>query len=260
MIAARLSKRVKALRLSGLDAYFDLLGSTRGSDELPNLLSALTTNVSHFFREEHHFEILRKQIIPELKSKIKSGDRVRIWSAGSSNGQELYSIAMTLLEEFPDFHKSDFKLLGTDIDPAVVSTANQGHYLNNQLKGLSDTRLKRFFVTDGDGKGATVSSELRSCVNFKILNLIRDWPMRHPFDVIFCRNVVIYFDEATQNRLWSRFESIMKPGAWLFLGHSERVQDMSKRNLRTAGITAYRRAPIDVSAKTVKEQDGIQWH
>lgn len=241
MISARLTKRVKELNLNGFDAYFQLLESSRRMEELPNLLSALTTNVSHFFREEHHFETLKNDIIPDLKNKSKAGEKIRIWSAGSSNGQELYSISMTLIEAFPEVHKYDVRLLGTDIDPKVIETAKKHRYQKSQLKGLTEDRVKKFFTPTEDDNIVQVCDAVVKNVSFRELNLISDWPMKHKFDVIFCRNVVIYFDEATQRKLWSRFEKVMKPDAWLFVGHSERVQDTSNSNLKSAGITAYRK-------------------
>ena len=244
MIAARLAKRVKTLNLRSLEEYFSLLKSDTLENELPHLLSALTTNVSHFFREEHHFEMLRTTVFPELASRAAKGDRIRIWSAGCSNGQELYSIAMTLAEILPNSANYDVKLLGTDIDPNVIQTAARGDYSESQLKGVPSKMRSTYFANHEAGGGAMILDSLKRNIQFKRLNLIGDWPMKYCFDLIFCRNVVIYFDEKTQERLWIRFEDILKEGAWLFIGHSERIQDLSTLSLRSSGITAYQKLNV----------------
>lgn len=257
MISARLAKRVRALRLVDLGSYIELLESSKGVEELPNLLSALTTNISHFFRENHHFQALRNEILPTLEDRARKGERIRIWSAGCSRGQELYSVAIVLAEAFPEFPRFDVKLLGTDIDPIVVAAARAGRYPVAQTKGLSNEQLDRHFTSDGDH--VVVREEMRRLITFRELNLISDWPMRHPFDVIFCRNVVIYFDSQTQERLWSRFEDAMKPSAYLFLGHSERVQSLEGRQLKSVGITSYRKTETSETMPSPK-QDGSKWH
>jgi len=239
MISSRLQKRVRALKLNSIEEYCRLITSDQGKSELPNFLSALTTNVSHFFREEHHFQSLRNDVSIQLLNKVSSGQEVRIWSAGCSNGQELYSIAITLLEKSEKFLSPLVKLLGTDIDPNVVSAATRGIYSQSQAKGIPDSILKKYFKSDNNGHHH-VSEKLKSLTTFKELNLISGWPFKRKFDVIFCRNVVIYFDEKTQDELWKKFQLHMNIGGWLFLGHSERIQNLSNLNLKNAGITTYR--------------------
>lgn len=241
MISARLSKRVKSLRLADLDAYFEVLNSSQRAVELPNLLSTLTTNVSHFFREDHHFRTFSEEIIPDLVTRAKADEKIRIWSAGCSNGQELFSTAIALSEGFPDFLKYDVKLLGTDIDQKVIETAKLGIYEKTQMRGVSSERAQKFFSNDPLNHRFKVNKELLKAVTFRKLNLIQDWPMKHPFDVIFCRNVVIYFDEETQTRLWRRFSDVMKPNSWLFLGHSERIQESQENSFEPWGVTTYRK-------------------
>lgn len=247
MISSRLDKRVRTLKLESLESYFRLLESSKASKELPHLLSALTTNVTRFFREAHHFETLRTQIIPELHSKAKKGECLRIWSAGCSSGQELYSIAMVLNEGIPNFHRYDVRLLGTDINHAVIATAIRGTYSKIQLSGLPKAYLKTYFETNEDATEHRIKPKLKNQVTFKKLNLIEHWPMKCKYDVIFCRNVVIYFDEATRNQLWERIEKFMKPGAWLLLGHSERIEGPELYKLKACGVTSYRKLPLETS-------------
>ena len=242
MVRTRLARRLRALQLTSFEAYCEVVKNPAEKEELGIMISALTTNVSHFFREEHHFDLLRETVIPTLMAKSKSGQRIRIWSAGCSNGQEPYSIAMTLIEEgFPG--NADLKILATDIDPNVVAHAKAGAYPEQMMSGLSPDRRERFFEKHSDRNGDVwrADTTLREWVSFRQLNLLHDWPMRGAFDAIFCRNVVIYFDQPTQDRLWQRFAGILNPDGWMFLGHSERVSEASLHLFANKGVTSYRR-------------------
>ncbi len=240
MIAARLAKRVKTLGLKSFEEYLCFLQSDGKNTELLGFLSALTTNVSHFFREEHHFEFLKQNICSEIKSITSKGGKYRVWSAGCSTGQEIYSILMTFSEELRDLSKIDIKFLATDIDPEVVEYAKTGIYSNSQAKNISESRINAHFLKNEDGD-YEISERLKKMVTFRRLNLLTDWPMKSKFDVIFCRNVVIYFDEKTQNDLWRRFSEILNTGGYLFIGHSERIQDPRSYSMEAAGITTYRK-------------------
>jgi len=240
MIASRLAKRLRALDLESFDTYCAHLGAGEGAAEITHLISALTTNVTHFFRERHHFGLLREDILPELRQRAAVGDPVRIWSAGCSDGQEAYSIGITMLDAWPEAARSGLRILGTDIDTKMIRKAQAGRYPARQLEPVErDLRQRYFGPAESDGTHS-VTSELRAMIRFNNLNLIGPWPMRTRFDVIFCRNVVIYFDAETQNRLWPRFAECLKPGGWLILGHSERVPDTADMPFRAAGRTAYR--------------------
>ena len=243
MISSRLAKRLRARGLPTLASYCELVQGSQGSDELPFLISALTTNVSHFFREAHHFDMLKNNVLPELFSTQAAKRPIRIWSAGCSNGQELYSIAMTVLDVCPDAAARDVRILGTDIDLKVIEHARRGIYDDNQISGVPDDYLKRYFISNSKPKEAIheVSQDLRSLVRINHLNLVHQWPIKTQFDVIFCRNVVIYFDEELQERLWQRFSDALRPGGWLFIGHSERVAGDSTRELTSCGLTGYRK-------------------
>lgn len=246
MVHTRLARRLRALKLSSYKDYCALVESQGGKAERLELISALTTNVSHFFREDHHFDRLRSDVFPNLRKTIEQGGKVRIWSAGCSNGQEPYSIAMALLESGPLPNSADFKILASDIDPKVISFARNGIYDDHMISGLPEIHRTTFLTQLGSSQAPKwqVNPNLKKMVTFRELNLMQDWPMRGTFDVIFCRNVVIYFDEKTQDQLWRKFARVLSPGGWLFLGHSERVSDNNAAELPSVGMTAYRRAPF----------------
>ena len=242
MVQSRLRPRVRSLRLNGFDEYVALLKTESGRDEMRHMISALTTNVSHFFREAHHFDFLAERCVPMLRRKITSGDRVRIWSAGCSNGQEPYSIGMHLVDLVPELASADFRILATDIDPKVISFARRGIYAEKDVGVISEKLLNTFFERTGTSGEYRVVDRLRSMIVFNELNLMRSWPMKGKFDAIFCRNVVIYFDGATQEALWPRFADMLAPNGFLFLGHSERIANVDEVGLVTVGPTTYAHA------------------
>lgn len=242
MVRTRLARRLRALKLPDFESYCSYVESADGDAELGMMISALTTNVSHFFREDHHFKTLKETILPGLIDKARHGEKIRIWSAGCSNGQEPYSIAMTLQEaSLPS--NIDIKILATDIDPNVVAHGRAGLYPSTMATGLEPPYRDKYFereIVNADEQWRA-KPELKSLISFKVLNLLQPWPMRGKFDVIFCRNVVIYFDAPTQDRLWNRFADILKPDGWLFLGHSERVSHGAMRHFKSSGLTTYQR-------------------
>lgn len=241
MVQSRLAKRLRALDLPDYDSYLALVESEAGQDERRRMISALTTNVSHFFRESHHFETLRGEVLPPLLATARAGGRVRLWSAGCSNGQEAWSMAMTILELMPNAAEMDLRILATDIDPLVLEKGRSATYDAQMAAGVDPAQRKRFF--EPAGEQLRLVAPARKLVSFHELNLHAPWPMRGPFDAIFCRNVVIYFDSAAQDRLWHRFAEVLAPGGWLFVGHSERVPVAPASRFVTAGITTYRTPP-----------------
>lgn len=249
MIQSRLRHRLKAVGAETFDAYAAYVCSDAGIKERIEMISALTTNVSHFFREKHHFDILRTEVLPAAMKTLRSGGRFRIWSAGCSNGQEPYSIAITAQELMPEIAKLDFKILATDIDPKVVEFARAGKYPHRLVGGVPESLLKKYFASteSADETVHQVTPTLQSCIAFRELNLLSRWPMTGQIDLIFCRNVVIYFDAETQNSLWPRFKQILATNGRLFLGHSERISDPPSAGFRNVGPTAYQR----VSAQPV---------
>ncbi|MFP1644886.1 CheR family methyltransferase [Pontitalea aquivivens] len=243
MVQSRLAKRLRALGLTDFASYLALVTSDRGAEERRRMVSALTTNVTHFFREAHHFETLRTKVLPPLLQHARARQRVRLWSAGCSSGQEAYSIAMTIADlAGPDLDRLDLKILATDIDGDMVARGTAALYDAASIEGVPDAMRQRFLTPEAGG--FRVVPALRAMVSFRELNLHDRWPMKGCFDVIFCRNVVIYFDAPTQEKLWARFETALTPGGWLFVGHSERVPLRANGALRTAGITTYRRDEI----------------
>jgi chemotaxis protein methyltransferase CheR len=235
MVYSRLSRR---LRETGHQSFKEYLGSLESGDgpEWQEFVNALTTNLTSFFRESHHFEILGSH----LKSVV-NGRPWRIWCSASSTGEEPYSIAMTAVEALGD--RGDFSLIASDIDSKVLATAAQGIYRIDGLKGLSDERRSRFFLR---GRGAStgfarVKSALQSKVQFVNVNLIRgDWPFNESFDLVFCRNVMIYFDPPTQRGVLERIHRAMAPGGLLFVGHAENFSE-SRDLFVLRGKTVYER-------------------
>ena len=243
LVYSRLAKRLRALGLQSFKDYCALVAGQEGVDERQQMLAALTTNVTRFFREPHHFEHLAQEVLPPLLDAAKRGGKVRIWSAACSSGQEPYSIAVTILNLMPDAAEYDIKILASDIDPNMVATGREGVYSQDLVAGISREHLTRWFQpaqTDRGDKAWRVGEAMRSLVAFRELNLIGDWPMKGKFDAIFCRNVVIYFEEATQSRIWARFLPLMNRGARLYIGHSERVTGPAVQQLAGDGLTTYK--------------------
>lgn len=242
---SRLSKRLRTLRMGSFSQYCALVESEAGQEERKHMLAALTTNVTRFFREPHHFEQLKQTVLPGLIERARLGGRVRIWSAGCSTGEEPYSLALTLLSMLPEANKYNIRILATDIDPNVLATARRGIYRAEGIANIPDAIPKdQYFKPIGDGSQAEASPALKDMITFNELNLVRQWPMGGPFDVIFCRNVVIYFDEPTQSALWQNYARILGPDGWLFIGHSERVFGPAADTLTTAGITSYHKGGV----------------
>lgn len=239
LVYSRLTKRLRALKMRTFKQYCAHLESKGGKEERKQLMMALTTNVTYFFREPHHFETLKNDVLPPLIRKAKSGGRVRIWSAGCSNGQEPYSIAMTLLSLMPDAAKYDIKILATDIDERMITHCRSGVYSDSIVKVVPDHLKSKYFSKNDADNSWSISSEVQKVISFKELNLLRPWPIRGTFDVIFCRNVVIYFDEETQQPLWGRFASVMAPESWIMIGHSERITGPSEPMFESKGVTTY---------------------
>jgi chemotaxis protein methyltransferase CheR len=239
LVYSRLAKRLRVLGLRSFRDYCVLIDGVEGVDERQAMMAALTTNVTRFYREPHHFDHLRDKVMPELAAKARAGGRVRLWSAACSNGQEPYSMAMTVLDVLPEAAELDVRILATDIDPNMVAEGAAGVYSDDLLAPVLAASRKHFAPVAGAPGRFSADATLRRLVAFKELNLIGDWPMRGRFDVIFCRNVVIYFDDATQERVWGRFTPILNPGGVLYIGHSERVTGPAAQQLQPAGLTTY---------------------
>jgi chemotaxis protein methyltransferase CheR len=232
----RLVRRMRSLKLSSFADYLRLVEDP-SSEESGKFLNALTTNVTELFREEHHFEILANRVVPEVLGARAS--KLRIWSAACSAGDEPYSIALTLSKSSA-LSQLDVRILATDIDTDILEQARRGVYAVERISKLKPEFRSCFQRGIGSNAGsARVHPDLKSLVTFKQLNLMDSWPMTGPFDVIFCRNVFIYFDNQTRERLVKRFAALLRPGGYLFLGHSESPSANSTPSLKNCGRTAF---------------------
>jgi len=240
LVYSRLARRLRVLGLDGFRSYADLIEGPEGGAELGFMISALTTNVTSFFREPHHFALVRDQALPALADRARDGGRVRLWSSASSTGEEPLSLAMTVLEACPEAGRLDIRILATDIDPVVLDHARAGRYRRADIAVFASARRARWFEPDGDEHVRAVAA-LRDLVSYRQLNLVGDWPMKGPFDAIFCRNVAIYFDRQGQERLWTGFARLLPPGGHLCIGHSERLSGPAVALFRPVGITAFTR-------------------
>ncbi|MFB2549688.1 protein-glutamate O-methyltransferase CheR [Ensifer soli] len=242
LVYSRLSKHIRNLGLRGFRDYCALVSSPEGAAARRDMLSHLTTNFTRFFRENHHFEHLKGEVLPGLIERAKNGGRVRIWSAACSDGQEPYSIALTVLGLLPNAADYDFRILATDIDPKILAAARLGAYDAGALETVTPAMRKQWFeeVETGGRQKWRIHDRVKRLITFNELNLMSQWPFKGQFDVIFCRNVVIYFDEQTQMRIWSRFAGMLVQGGHLYIGHSERVSGDAKGLFDNIGITTYR--------------------
>ena len=240
LVQSRIARRLRALSIPNCRAY--IVYVENNDPELKELISVLTTNVSSFYRENHHFEFLNETVIPNIRKRLNDGDNVRIWSAGCSSGQEPYSIAMELLKAFPSSTEKELLILASDIDPKILVKAKQGIYSAQELSPVSSADRAQFFTpVIGSDNTYQANSDLKKIIRFRELNLHGTWPMQNAFDAIFCRNVIIYFDDAHQTELWPRFRNQLVPNGFLFLGHSERIQDSENTGFKTSGVTIYQR-------------------
>jgi chemotaxis protein methyltransferase CheR len=217
LVHSRLTKRLVALSMDNFEEYFELIGGSGGKQEIVWMLDALSTNKTSFFRENQHFDFLRDNVLPHLREK-----RLRIWSAACSSGEEPYSIAMLLAESLPNFKTWDIRILGTDISTTVLNKASNAVYSEDILDPVPAAwRAKYFTIENKNERTWRVLPELRKLMSFARLNFMESFPMRGPFDVIFCRNAMIYFDKKTQEKLVQRFYELIAPGGFLFVGHAE---------------------------------------
>ncbi|WP_018873526.1 protein-glutamate O-methyltransferase CheR [Thioalkalivibrio sp. ALJ16] len=237
LVYSRLKRRLRALGLESFDRYLDRVeGGDAG--ELEEFINALTTNLTAFFREAHHFEMLAGPALTSMRKRNPEGP-LKIWSAGCSTGEEPYSIAMTLAEAEGI---GQARILATDIDSRVVQHADAGVYDAQRVTGIPRDRQRRWLLRgSGANEGRVrIRDELRSMVHFRQMNLFDDWPIKGPLDAIFCRNTLIYFDKPTQKQLVERFARLLRPEGFLFIGHSESLFRVTEA-FRLLEQTVYRR-------------------
>lgn len=240
LVHSRLSKRLRENGLTHFSEYLALV--RRDAKERAAMVVALTTNHTHFFRENHHFDHLRSHVLPLLKERVQQGKKIRIWSAGCSSGEEVYSIAMTLAGETAAsaawLKQGDVRLLATDLAPHVVQAVAAGRYSASSAEPIPASYRKQWLRDEGAGM-YQVSPDLTSLVTARVLNLFEPWPMRQSYDVIFCRNVMIYFEDPAKAELEARFVDMLAPDGMLYIGHSERLIGPAAAHMRTVGQTIY---------------------
>jgi chemotaxis protein methyltransferase CheR len=226
LVKSRLAKRLRELGLDSFKAYMEYVERDGSGRELAIMVDSLTTNKTSFFREPQHFDFLRQRVVPNLRNRA---DGIRFWSAGCSSGEEPFSIAILLREEMPDVDRRDVRILGTDISARVLAKAREAIYDEETLQNLPPLLVRKYFtcVRTTPQRGYLVNESVRSLVRLARLNLMGPWPMKGPFDVIFCRNVMIYFDKPTRETLVQRFWKLLAPGGHLFIGHSESLTGLS---------------------------------
>lgn len=236
---SRFSRRLKELNLNTFHEYCEIVRSGN-KQEITHFANAITTNLTSFFREAHHFDRLIDEVMPKLLQK--STRRIRIWSAGCSTGEEPYSLGISILKKYPGITNWDFKILATDLDSKVLQTASDGIYKSQGLNTLDDPTIAKEWFKAGTMNGVEcvqIVPKVRDLIQFKKLNLMdQEWPMKGTFDVIFCRNVVIYFDHVTQQKLFSKFSKLQNNGDYLFIGHSETLKGF-KTDYKNTGRTVY---------------------
>ncbi|MEM9909923.1 MAG: protein-glutamate O-methyltransferase CheR [Pseudomonadota bacterium] len=240
LVQSRISKRMRELKISDFACYRQLLESRINRNEETKLLSVLTTNVTSFFRENHHFDYMKEDIRLRIDQRGHLESPIRIWSAACSSGQEVYSITMSLAEVCSQHKFVRFQVLASDIDPLMVESAKMAKYSLEQLNcipsNLSDRYTQRV-----DANVFKVDQRLVEKVEFKTINLIQLQKKTDFYDYIFCRNAAIYFDQETQSSLWDNLADALRVGGQLYIGHSERIHGRAKEKLQNCGITAYRR-------------------
>lgn len=239
LLVSRLSRRLRDLGLSTFSEYYDRVTEDATRDEFTRMLDLISTNKTDFFRESNHFDFLRDRILPELED-VK---RIRIWSSACSTGEEPYTIAITLYEGVQDPAQWEFKILASDLSTRVLAKAATGIYETDRVKNIPEDVVRRHFLRGrGDRAGfVKVKPHLAAIIRFRRLNLMDDhYPIKNPLDLIFCRNVMIYFDRPTQEQLVNKFHRYLKPGGYLFIGHSESLQWI-RHPFRSLAPTIYRK-------------------
>ncbi len=244
LVKARLNKRLRKLGMTDFREYLDYLENDSTNTELVAMLDAISTNLTSFFREISHFECLRDNILSRLIADApRRGQKLRIWSAGCSSGEEPYSLAMWVLEHLPNASKWDVAILATDLSTKVLDRASQGVYAADRVEGMAPQFRNRYFtsIPQRPDRAYQISPNVRQLITFARLNLMEQWPMRGPFDIIFCRNVMIYFDKPTQGKLVNRYWDMLGPDGTLFIGHSESLTGIQHR-FKYVQPTVYRKS------------------
>ncbi len=239
LVQSRIARRLRVLNLESIEDYLGMLDDHAHGAERKELISILTTNVSSFFRERHHFQHLSNDVFPLMKKKLSKGEKIKVWSSACSSGQEPFSIGIEFLKNFNTAELENILILATDIDPSILTKARSGKYPKSEIESLPKEDQKYFRQVDDTQY--QVQENLMALVRFRELNLHSKWPMQGAFDAIFCRNVLIYFDDLHQQALWPRFHNALMPSGFLYLGHSERIHPLETSGFASIGATIYQK-------------------
>jgi chemotaxis protein methyltransferase CheR len=233
LVRARLAKKLRQGNFNSFSEYFEYVQKDKTGREFSNLIDLLSTNLTSFFREKKHFDFLQDIFLPAMIERKRKNNnfRIRAWSAGCSSGEEVYSIAITLLETLAGQGQWDIKILGTDISTRMLETARKGYYDSERVSNVPIQNRNTYLLSkrENDSRVYEVSKALRDITIFNHLNLMENWPIKGPLDFIFCRNVMIYFDKSTQQYLINRYWDMLDSGAVLFTGHSESLTGINHR-------------------------------
>ena len=242
LLNARLGKRLRACRIGSFKEYYEYVMNDKSGEELVHLIDSVSTNFTNFFRESAHFDFLTSTVLPEIINAKNFRNHISIWSAACSSGEEPYTIAMVVDDFLRRFSGIRFEIKATDISTRVLTAARKAVYPQERVKTVPQDFLRRYFQK-GVGKSSghvKVKDNLKGHVNFEHFNLMDDFPWQESFDVVFCRNVMIYFNRQTQTELVEKFYGCLKTGGFFFIGHSESISSI-RHNLNQAGATAYRK-------------------
>lgn len=240
LLTNRLAKRIRSGKFESYRHYYDYVMGDSSGHELIQLLNMISTNLTYFFRETKHYSLLQESVLPKLIAAKKSqhNRRIRFWSAACSTGEEVYSLLITVLPFLDPLSAWDFKLLGSDISTKVLSTAKAGRYARSQVKGVEPQKIQEFFLKEN--QNLVIKPELKRLTKFARLNLLEPFPFKGRFEVIFCRNVMIYFDNSTKEQLINKFYQILPPGGYFFIGHSENLTGL-KHNFNYIAPAVYKK-------------------
>ncbi len=241
LVYARIGRRLRALSLMSFAQYREYYIGEGGQAEIQQFVNSLTTNHTGFFREPHHFDHFVEHVVRPYEKRIRERPRakLRVWSAACASGEEPYTIAMSLALKLANVANPDVRVLATDVNTEVLDRGRRGVYRNEDINNIP-VAFRDLWTQLPEGKGIQATDEIAKLTAFRQLNLLAEWPMKFPFDAIFCRNVMIYFDNETRKALLERMHGLLREGGWLYIGHSETLCGMTGL-YESAGATTYRK-------------------
>lgn len=242
LLHARLGKRLRACKISSFEKYYDLIVRDQDGAEFTQFINSVSTNFTSFFRETDHFKVLTESLLPQLCARSAHRNPLQIWSAACSSGEEPYTLAMVLDDYFQQNHGNGFRIMATDISTRVLEQARTGIYPADRIDKVPENLLRRYFQR-GVGKSAgyfRVKASIRELITFQYFNLMDRFPWQNEMDIIFCRNVMIYFDRETQQQLVQKFHSALASGGYFLIGHSESISSLG-HSFQQLGATVFRK-------------------